>query len=54
MQFVQRAKEHSIARAVKVADIYDNMDLSRIGEPIEEDKRRIEEKYGPALAMLVQ
>jgi (p)ppGpp synthase/HD superfamily hydrolase len=54
MAFVKRAKDNPIARAVKIADTRDNVDLSRIGEPIEEDKRRIEEKYKPGLAMLVQ
>jgi (p)ppGpp synthase/HD superfamily hydrolase len=54
MAFVKRAKDNPIARAVKIADTRDNMDLSRIGEPIEEDRRRIEEKYKPGLAVLVQ
>jgi guanosine-3',5'-bis(diphosphate) 3'-pyrophosphohydrolase len=36
-----RASENPIARAVKLADVTDNMDLSRISQPTEEDRARI-------------
>lgn len=37
----QRAAENPIARVVKLADVMDNMDLSRISRPTEEDYARI-------------
>jgi guanosine-3',5'-bis(diphosphate) 3'-pyrophosphohydrolase len=36
-----RASENPIARAVKLADVTDNMDISRISQPTEEDHARI-------------
>jgi guanosine-3',5'-bis(diphosphate) 3'-pyrophosphohydrolase len=36
-----RAAANPIARAVKLADVTDNMDLSRISEPTEEDYARV-------------
>ncbi|KKW69103.1 hypothetical protein AAV94_01540 [Lampropedia cohaerens] len=47
----QRAARHPIARAVKRADILDNMDLSRIPNPQPQDFARLQE-YRQALAML--
>lgn len=41
-QFVDRAGRHPIARLVKLADIEDNLDLSRIAQPTEKDYARIE------------
>lgn len=41
----------SVARAVKIADLKHNMDISRIPEPTEKDYKRIE-KYKKALAFL--
>ena len=49
--FVQRAVGDPIARVVKVADIRDNMDLSRIPNPTEKDHARLD-KYRRALAIL--
>ncbi len=49
--FIQRAKANAIARRVKLADIADNSDLSRIAQPSTEDHWRIE-KYRRAAAAL--
>jgi (p)ppGpp synthase/HD superfamily hydrolase len=46
-EFIQRAARNSIARLVKLADLEDNMDLSRIATPTEKDYARIE-KYKAA------
>jgi hypothetical protein len=37
----RRAAENPIARVVKLADVADNMDLSRISQPTEEDYARV-------------
>lgn len=47
----QRAAANPIARAVKRADILDNMDLSRIPKPTEQDAQRMLQ-YQQALAYL--
>jgi GTP diphosphokinase / guanosine-3',5'-bis(diphosphate) 3'-diphosphatase len=39
----QRAVLNPIARRVKLADVTDNMDLSRIAEPTEKDYARLQE-----------
>lgn len=49
--FIQRAKANRIARRVKLADIADNSDLSRIPQPSTEDHWRVE-KYRRATAAL--
>jgi len=49
--FIQRAKANAIARRVKLADIADNSDLSRIPNPTTEDRWRME-KYRRAAAEL--
>jgi guanosine-3',5'-bis(diphosphate) 3'-pyrophosphohydrolase len=49
--FVRRAGRHPIAHRVKLADIADNMDLSRIANPTEEDHDRMA-KYSRARAIL--
>jgi hypothetical protein len=49
--FVRRAAGNPISRAVKIADIQDNMDLSRIANVTTRDLERIE-KYRRALALL--
>lgn len=53
MAFVHRAGENVIGRAVKVADLIDNMDLARIANPSERDHTRIE-KYREALSYLTR
>jgi (p)ppGpp synthase/HD superfamily hydrolase len=45
--FIRRAAQNPIARLVKLADLEDNMDLSRIAQPTERDHRRVE-KYRAA------
>lgn len=49
--FVRRAGANPIGRSVKMADLRDNMDLSRIAEPSERDHARIAQ-YRDALAYL--
>ena len=51
LDFVERAGGDPVARVVKRADLEDNMDLSRIAEPTERDRQRIE-RYRKALEML--
>lgn len=51
MHFIKRAKQNPIARKVKIADIKDNMDLSRIPEPTEKDYSRMK-RYEKALKEL--
>jgi uncharacterized membrane protein YebE (DUF533 family) len=46
-EFIRRAAQNPIARLVKLADLEDNMDLSRIAQPTEKDRRRVE-KYRAA------
>jgi (p)ppGpp synthase/HD superfamily hydrolase len=49
--FVLRAAENRIGRQVKLADLHDNCDLSRIDAPSERDFARIE-KYRRAIALI--
>lgn len=49
--YVRALKKNSIAKAVKLADLKDNMDMSRIKEPKERDFLRLE-KYKKAKALL--
>lgn len=49
--FISRSAGNAIGRRVKIADLRDNMDLSRILEPMEKDLRRIE-KYKQAMTQL--
>lgn len=49
--FVRRVAPNPIARKVKLADLRDNSDLSRITEPTERDRQRIE-KYRRAIEYL--
>ncbi|MCM3143020.1 MULTISPECIES: HD domain-containing protein [Brevibacillus] len=41
MEFVKRAKRNPIARLVKLADLEDNCDLSRIPDPKPKDHERL-------------
>ena len=43
MDAAARAAENNIALKVKLADLADNMDLGRLGDPSEKDRRRVEE-----------
>ena len=51
MTFVRRAGENPTSRAVKMADLADNMDLARIAEPSARDHERIA-RYREACAYL--
>ena len=51
--FVRRAAANPIGRRVKLADLQDNSDLSRIAEPTPKDRERIE-KYRRAIALIEQ
>jgi (p)ppGpp synthase/HD superfamily hydrolase len=51
MDFVRRAATNPVGRAVKLADLRDNMDLSRIADPTERDVKRVD-KYRAAVAIL--
>lgn len=51
MRFIRRAAAHPIARAVKLADLRDNADLSRIARPSAKDVARLD-KYRTAIAWL--
>lgn len=50
-EYVKNLKSNPIAKAVKLADLKDNMDMSRIKEPKERDFLRLE-KYKKAKALL--
>ena len=50
-EFIRRAGQHPIARVVKMADLRDNMDLTRIPEPSDGDRARLE-RYRTALQLL--
>lgn len=52
-EFVKRAALDPIAREVKIADLRDNLDLSRIARPAGKDLAR-REKYQRALTMICQ
>ncbi len=49
--FVRRAAANPIGRSIKLADLHDNSDLSRIAAPSERDFRRIE-KYRQAIELI--
>lgn len=49
--YIIKVKQNQLARAVKIADIKDNLNLTRIPEPTEADLARIE-KYKRALKEL--
>ena len=50
-EYVLRAGRSAMGRRVKLADLEDNSDLSRIPQPAEKDYARIE-KYRRAIALL--
>ena len=51
MEYVAQIKENSIARAVKLADLHHNSDLTRLDHVDEKAKERVE-KYKAAIALL--
>jgi (p)ppGpp synthase/HD superfamily hydrolase len=50
-KFIHRAAQNPLAQKVKIADLKDNMDLSRIAQPTDKDYARLE-KYQRALKVL--
>ncbi len=50
-EFIERAARNEIGRAVKIADLHDNLDLSRIAQPTQADFARME-RYRAALRRL--
>jgi (p)ppGpp synthase/HD superfamily hydrolase len=52
-QYVLRAAANPIGRRVKLADLEDNCDLSRIANPTRQDQTRIEE-YRRAIEMIMK
>jgi len=53
MDYILKLKHNTIARTVKLADLKDNMDMSRIPNPTERDFIRLE-KYKKAKALLLE
>ena len=51
--FIERALRNPIGRQVKIADLKDNLDVTRIGGLIERDMKRLN-KYKKALAKLAE
>ena len=49
--FARRAATNRIGRCVKLADLHDNCDLSRIATPSEQDFQRVE-KYRRAIDLI--
>jgi (p)ppGpp synthase/HD superfamily hydrolase len=52
-QFIKRIKRNPLARKVKIVDIEDNLDLTRIKKPKQRDVTRME-KYRRALSELMK
>lgn len=50
--YLNRVKSSAIATQVKIADLRDNMDISRIANPTDKDYQRLE-KYKKALKLLL-
>lgn len=50
-EFIERAAKNEIGRAVKIADLHDNLDLSRIAQPTQADFARMD-RYRAALQHL--
>ena len=50
--FVARAARDPVGKAVKLANLMENSDLSRIAEPSQKDLERVE-KYGRAIRYLM-
>lgn len=54
MTYLSKIKKNSLARTVKLADLENNMDLSRLPNPTENDYARLENKYKPAYKFLTE
>lgn len=53
MEFIIRSKQNSIGKNVKLKDIDNNMDISRISNPTEKDYNRLK-KYRKAKLLLLE
>jgi len=51
LQFISRAKKNKIGKKVKIADLKDNLDISRINDITEQDNARLK-RYQKALELL--
>ena len=51
LDYVRRAGKHAVARAVKMADLRDNLDVSRLPKVTDRDRERFG-RYEAALALL--
>lgn len=51
--FIQRCKENTIGREVKICDLKDNMDITRLNELTDKDIERLK-KYHKAYKMLTE
>lgn len=51
-EFIERVKDNPLAKKVKMADLEDNMDMSRINDITEKDKKRLA-KYQKAYNVLL-
>lgn len=51
IHYIRRIKENPLAKEVKMADLQDNMDLSRLNKITEKDLNRVE-KYKKAYSIL--
>lgn len=52
MTYLSKIKENDVARNVKLCDLKNNMDLSRIPNPRKKDYDRLNNKYIPAYEFL--
>jgi (p)ppGpp synthase/HD superfamily hydrolase len=52
-EFITRVARHPLARIVKLADLADNMDLSRLNAPTAGDRERVD-KYRQARSFLLK
>ena len=52
MDYLAKIKENKLAKAVKLADLRHNMDMSRFENPTLKDYERLEKKYKPAYKFL--
>ena len=53
MEYVKRVAKNPVVKAVKIADLRHNMQLSRLPVVTDKDIERVEKKYKPALAYLL-
>ena len=54
MDYVARVARNVTATRVKLADLNDNMDLTRFARPTAKDVNRVKEKYYPAYMYLLE